>query len=58
VSWRLRALLLESSDRGGGWCRAVVENGFTFDYAGHIMFSDALPEEKAAELCALEVALD
>ena len=27
----------------GGWCRSIEENGFTFDYAGHIMFSnDAL----------------
>ena len=23
----------------GGWCRSLVDNGFTFDYAGHIMFS-------------------
>jgi UDP-galactopyranose mutase len=33
-------LLLEQNDRVGGWCRSVVENGFTFDYAGHIMFSN------------------
>ncbi len=23
----------------GGWCRSIEDNGFTFDYAGHIMFS-------------------
>src|SRR5262249_18772003 len=23
----------------GGWCRSVEVEGFTFDYAGHIMFS-------------------
>ncbi len=34
------ALLLEQNDRVGGWCRSIVENGFTFDYAGHIMFSN------------------
>ncbi len=33
------ALLLERNDRVGGWCRSVADNGFTFDYAGHIMFS-------------------
>ena len=36
----LNTLLLEQNDRVGGWCRSVVENGFTFDYAGHIMFSN------------------
>lgn len=35
-----RALLLEQHDRVGGWCRSLVQNGFTFDYAGHIMFSN------------------
>lgn len=33
------ALLLEGQNRIGGWCRSIVDNGFTFDYAGHIMFS-------------------
>jgi len=33
------ALLLEQADRVGGWCRSIAVNGFTFDYAGHIMFS-------------------
>lgn len=34
------ALLLEQNDRVGGWCRSIEVNGFTFDYAGHIMFSN------------------
>jgi UDP-galactopyranose mutase len=34
------ALLLERNDRVGGWCRSVVDHGFTFDYAGHILFSN------------------
>lgn len=34
------ALLLEQHDRVGGWCRSISDNGFTFDYAGHIMFSN------------------
>ncbi|RIL06141.1 MAG: hypothetical protein DCC71_07905 [Proteobacteria bacterium] len=34
------ALLLEQNDRVGGWCRSIEEGGFTFDYAGHIMFSN------------------
>ena len=33
------ALLLERQDTVGGWCRSIVDQGFTFDYAGHIMFS-------------------
>src|SRR5262249_28520535 len=33
------ALLLEQNDTVGGWCRSIDVNGFTFDYAGHIMFS-------------------
>ncbi|GAB4199049.1 MAG: hypothetical protein OHK0022_18970 [Roseiflexaceae bacterium] len=33
------ALLIEQENRIGGWCRSLVDNGFTFDYAGHIMFS-------------------
>ena len=34
------AVLLEANDRVGGWCRSLVDNGFTFDFAGHIMFSN------------------
>lgn len=34
------ALLLERNDRVGGWCRSIYQNGFTFDFAGHIMFSN------------------
>jgi len=34
------ALLLERNDQVGGWCRSIHENGFTFDFAGHIMFSN------------------
>jgi UDP-galactopyranose mutase len=34
------AVLLEQNASVGGWCRSVQENGFTFDYAGHIMFSN------------------
>lgn len=34
------ALLLEQNDRVGGWCRSVEDQGFTFDHAGHIMFSN------------------
>jgi UDP-galactopyranose mutase len=34
------ALLIEQNDRIGGWCRSVVHDGFVFDYAGHIMFSN------------------
>ncbi|MBC7858292.1 MAG: FAD-dependent oxidoreductase [Burkholderiaceae bacterium] len=33
-------LLLEKNAAVGGWCRSVREAGFTFDYAGHIMFSN------------------
>jgi UDP-galactopyranose mutase len=33
------ALLIEQHDRVGGWCRSIADRGFTFDYAGHIMFS-------------------
>jgi UDP-galactopyranose mutase len=32
-------LILDKNDRIGGWCRSVEDNGFTFDMAGHIMFS-------------------
>lgn len=34
------ALLLEQNARVGGWCRSLEADGFTFDYAGHIMFSN------------------
>ena len=34
------SILLEQNSRVGGWCRSIEVNGFTFDYAGHIMFSD------------------
>ena len=34
------SLLLEKGGTVGGWCRSIVDNGFTFDYAGHIMFSN------------------
>lgn len=33
------SVLIEQHDRVGGWCRSLEDNGFTFDYAGHIMFS-------------------
>jgi UDP-galactopyranose mutase len=33
------ALLLERNSRVGGWCRSLRQDGFTFDFAGHIMFS-------------------
>ncbi len=34
------SLLLEQNETVGGWCRSIHDNGFTFDYAGHIMFSN------------------
>jgi UDP-galactopyranose mutase len=34
------ALLLEQNATVGGWCRSIEEGGFTFDHAGHIMFSN------------------
>lgn len=33
-------LLVERNERVGGWCRSISDAGFTFDYAGHIMFSN------------------
>ncbi|HEV7620021.1 MAG TPA: NAD(P)-binding protein [Burkholderiaceae bacterium] len=33
-------LLLDKNSTIGGWCRSVEDKGFTFDYAGHIMFSN------------------
>ncbi|HZQ63263.1 MAG TPA: FAD-dependent oxidoreductase [Casimicrobiaceae bacterium] len=35
-----QSLLLERNGRVGGWCRSLSDKGFTFDYAGHIMFSN------------------
>jgi len=34
------SLLLERESAVGGWCRSIEDSGFTFDYAGHIMFSN------------------
>ncbi len=34
------AILLEQNGRVGGWCRSIEDKGFTFDHAGHIMFSN------------------
>ncbi|WP_411704217.1 NAD(P)-binding protein [Edaphovirga cremea] len=34
------AVLLERNETVGGWCRSIEDQGFTFDYAGHIMFSN------------------
>jgi protoporphyrinogen oxidase len=34
------ALLLEAGPRVGGLCRSIEEKGYTFDHAGHIMFSN------------------
>ena len=33
------SILVEQNPRVGGWCRSIETDGFTFDYAGHIMFS-------------------
>jgi len=33
-------LLLERNETVGGWCRSIQDGGFTFDHAGHIMFSN------------------
>jgi protoporphyrinogen oxidase/glycosyltransferase involved in cell wall biosynthesis len=33
-------LLLDRNDTVGGWCRSIADQGFTFDHAGHIMFSN------------------
>jgi protoporphyrinogen oxidase len=33
-------ILLDKNPTVGGWCRSIQDNGFTFDYAGHIMFSN------------------
>lgn len=34
------SLLIEQNSCVGGWCRSIQDKGFTFDYAGHIMFSN------------------
>ncbi|BCU54406.1 glycosyltransferase [Enterobacter kobei] len=34
------ATLLERNATVGGLCRSIEDQGFTFDYAGHIMFSE------------------
>jgi UDP-galactopyranose mutase len=34
------SLLIDRNDRVGGWCRSIEDSGFTFDHAGHILFSD------------------
>jgi UDP-galactopyranose mutase len=34
------AVLIEKESRVGGWCRSIEDKGFTFDFAGHIMFSN------------------
>ncbi|MHB8914620.1 MAG: FAD-dependent oxidoreductase [Thiobacillus sp.] len=34
------AVLLEQNTTVGGWCRSIEDKGFTFDYAGHIMFTN------------------
>jgi protoporphyrinogen oxidase/glycosyltransferase involved in cell wall biosynthesis len=33
-------VLVEKNRAVGGWCRSIDDHGFTFDYAGHIMFSN------------------
>lgn len=33
------SLLIDQNAGVGGWCRSFEDHGFTFDYAGHIMFS-------------------
>jgi UDP-galactopyranose mutase len=32
-------VVIEKENQVGGWCRSIQDQGFTFDYAGHIMFS-------------------
>jgi UDP-galactopyranose mutase len=34
------SLLLDANETVGGWCRSIRDRGFTFDHAGHIMFSN------------------
>lgn len=34
------SVLVERGPAVGGWCRSIEDNGFVFDHAGHIMFSN------------------
>ena len=34
------SVVLEREASVGGWCRSIEDTGFTFDYAGHVMYSD------------------
>ena len=34
------SVLVEREQNVGGWCRSLDDQGFRFDYAGHIMFSN------------------
>ena len=34
------SLLVDANAQVGGWCRSIEDGGYTFDYAGHIMFSN------------------
>jgi UDP-galactopyranose mutase len=34
------AMVIDRNATVGGWCRSIQDQGFTFDYAGHIMFSN------------------
>jgi len=34
------SILIEQNETVGGWCRSIESQGFTFDFAGHIMFSN------------------
>ena len=38
--YRAGSVLVEREAKVGGWCRSIEDTGFTFDHAGHIMFSD------------------
>ncbi|MDQ9170472.1 NAD(P)-binding protein [Oxalobacteraceae bacterium R-40] len=33
-------MVIDKNSTVGGWCRSIEDKGFTFDYAGHIMFSN------------------
>ncbi len=42
---------MERNPTVGGWCRSIEDQGYTFDYAGHIMFSnDSYVHELYAKL--------
>ena len=34
------SIVLDKNATVGGWCRSIQDGGYTFDYAGHIMFSN------------------